>query len=200
MLHESSREGSERTGEKRVGAPSGAKSARTSAGAEDGGLRERGRRGTVVTSSFLPGGARGIGRTDPVNRGSRGQNGTRCPPPPTLAVGRPWRADMRDIGAPGVPLPGFLCASADRPKRLYGTSSRSPRKARPARFFTAKWHYRCASRFLAARLAPENAKILMRRNEMTRWRLIMKREKYIYIREAELRWNADSVRTFSLDV
>ena len=161
-------EGSERTGEKRVGAPSGAKSARTSVEAR---MMVRGNDGDERRwwrVAFCRGEVKGTGRTDPVNQGSRGQNGTRCPPPPTLTVTGCRSADMRDIGASRVPLPGFLCASADRPKRVYGTSPHSPRKAIPTRSFIGKIA-------LSLHLATNNAaytwtgEILMRRNEMTRY-------------------------------
>lgn len=167
MLHESPpHEGSERTGEKRVGEPSGAKSARTSVEARmvvrgnDGDERRwwrvafcRGEPeapGEPTRWTEVPGDRTVPGALlrQPSRSGCRG-------------------ADMRDTGASGVPLPGFLCTSADRPKRVYGTSPRSPRKAIPTRCFTGKI---ALSLHLATNAAYTwTSEILMRRNEMTRY-------------------------------
>lgn len=94
--------------------------------------------GTVVTSSFLPG-----GKSEAPGEPTRWTEVPGDRTVPGALLRQPSRpggrgADMRDTGAPGVPLPGFLCASADRPKRVYGTSPRSPHKAIPARRLCCK--------------------------------------------------------------
>lgn len=168
----SSREGSERTGEKRVGAPSGARSARTPAEERMVVCGNDGAEGRWWRAAFCRGGRHRENRP-----GEPRFPGTERYPVPSSANPRGRKAVARiwgTSGAPGVPLPGFLCTSADRPKRVYGTSPYSPRKARPARFFTAKWHYRFTSRGLHLKREDSNA---AKRNDTAR--LIMKGEKCI---------------------
>lgn len=61
------------------------------------------------------------------NRPGEPRGTERYPTPSSAANPRGRDVDTRDTG---VPLPGFLCASADRPKPVYGTSPRSPAKGR----------------------------------------------------------------------
>jgi len=151
---------SERTDEKRVDTPSGAKSTRTSTEAKMAVRGNDGDEGRWCRAAFCRGESEASGEPTWWTEvpGDRTVPGALLRQPSQPGG---HGADMRDTVAPRVPLPGFLCASADRPKRVYGTSASSSRKARPARSFTTlKWHY-CFTSRLWPRGLHLNAKILI---------------------------------------
>lgn len=79
---------------------------------------------TTTTTTTWNGGGDGLlfCQRDRENRPGEPRRTERYPMPSSAANPHGCDVDMRDIG---VPLPGFLCASADRPKPVYGTSPRS---------------------------------------------------------------------------